>query len=156
MYKLTKQDIEMYVQSIRQAYPYAPDEAFVSMRKRFAEMDLNENLLMESRKNMDVLNTAILLNVLSRAHITEDDAMWVARYFPSEQLQSQLHATYPDERMEEMCQIINTWKENCIAVSNYMQKEKSVLSHWKELKAIYKTRDRNTFESTMRLIAVPA
>ena len=38
MYKMTKNEIEMYVTTIHNAYPYAPEAAMNDMRERFEEL----------------------------------------------------------------------------------------------------------------------
>ena len=65
MYKMTKNEIEMYVTTIHNAYPYAPEAAMNDMRERFEELVLADNLLSEANAVMDTLNTAILINNLS-------------------------------------------------------------------------------------------
>ena len=106
MYKMTKNEIEMYVTTIHNAYPYAPEAAMNDMRKRFEELVLADNLLSEANAVMDTLNTAILINNLSRNHLTNEMAFTVIEHFNDEQVIAQLHSEWPDEQMEERIQIV--------------------------------------------------
>jgi hypothetical protein len=109
MYTLNKNEIEMYVTTIHNAYPDAPEAAMEAMRERFAEIILEDNFLAEAHKRMDTLNTAILINNLSRHHLTSEMAFDVIRHFDDNSITSQIHSQWPDEQMEERIQIIAQW-----------------------------------------------
>ena len=109
MYTLNKNEIEMYVTTIHNAYPEAPVAALEEMRERFTRTQLEDTFLMEARKKMDTLNTAILINNLSRHHLTSEMAFDVIKYFDDKRITSKLHSPWPDEQMEERIRIIATW-----------------------------------------------
>ena len=109
MYTLNKNEIEMYVTTIHNAYPDAPEAAMEAMRERFAEIVLEDNFLAEAHKRLDTLNTAILINSLSRHHLTSEMAFDVIRHFDDNSITSQIHSQWPDEQMEERIQIVAQW-----------------------------------------------
>ena len=117
MYKMTKNEIEMYVTTIHNAYPYAPEAAMNDMRERFEELVLADNLLSEANATMDTLNTAILINNLSRNHLTNEMAFTVIEHFNDEQVIAQIHSEWPDEQMEERIQIAMSGTFNCPTIT---------------------------------------
>ena len=106
MYKLTKDEIEMYVTTIHNAYPHAPEAAMKDMRERFGQVVLADNFLPKANAAMDTLNTAMLINNLSRKHLTGDMALVVIEHFNDAEVVSQVHSEWPDEQMEEKIQLI--------------------------------------------------
>ena len=109
MYKMTKNEIEMYVTTIHNAYPEAPEAAMEAMRKRFSDLQLADNFLAEAHEKMNMLDTAILINNLSRNHLTTEMAFDVIKHFDDKCITSQIHSQWPDEQMEERINVIATW-----------------------------------------------
>ena len=112
MYKMTKDEIEMYVTTIHNAYPAAPEAAMEDMRERFGNLELADNFFLEAHKKMDMLNTAILINHLSRRHVTNEIALAVIALFDDERIMRQIHAEYPDEQMEERIRLVSDLEHN--------------------------------------------
>ena len=109
MYIMNKNEIEMYVTTIHNAYPEAPAAAMDDMRERFSHLELEDDFLAEAHNKMDTLNTAILINNLSRHHLTSEMAFDVVKHFDDKRVTSKIHSQWPDEQMEERIQIIATW-----------------------------------------------
>lgn len=109
MYKMTKNEIEMYVTTIHNAYPAAPIEAMDAMKERFAKLQLADNFLAEANAKMDTLNTAILINHMSRSHLSNEMALEVIRHFNDKRVTRHIHSQWPDEQMEERIQIVTKW-----------------------------------------------
>lgn len=134
MYIMNKNEIEMYVTTIHNAYPEAPAAAMDDMRERFSHLKLEDNFLAEAHNKMDTLNTAILINNLSRHHLTSEMAFDVVKHFDDKRVTSQIHSQWPDEQMEERIQIIATWhipvvkqEQSFVATEKYTPKKSTII-----------------------------
>lgn len=127
MYTMNKNEIKMYVTTIHKAYPDAPKAAMDAMQERFAAIQLEDNFLAEAHKKMNTLDTAILINNLSRHHLSTELAFEVIKHFDDERVVSKIHSEWPDEQMEERIGIIAAWHTPFVQTENIpvLQKHKN-------------------------------